>query len=208
MATADLITQLKKDFDDVYAAGKAAGSNSYYDSFWDTFQDYGNRRSYRNAFQDYGFGWKDNTTYNPKYPIILSSNGFGANNTFANSTGITDTKVDIICEGSVDLVSTFSAARTLKTIKKLVVNEGVKYSGTFSSCTALENIIFDGIIANSLNFANSSLLTVESINNIIGCLKDLTGGTAQTLTVHKSVGEKLTDEQKATITAKNWELVY
>lgn len=34
------------------------------------------------------------------------------------------------------------------------------------------------------------------------------GGTAQTLTVHKTVGEKLTDEQKATITAKNWTLVY
>ena len=28
MATADLITQLKQDFDDVYAAGKAAGGGS------------------------------------------------------------------------------------------------------------------------------------------------------------------------------------
>ena len=28
MATADLITQLKQDFDDIYAAGKAAGGGS------------------------------------------------------------------------------------------------------------------------------------------------------------------------------------
>lgn len=33
-------------------------------------------------------------------------------------------------------------------------------------------------------------------------------GTAQTLTLHKTVGEKLSDEQKATITAKNWIVAY
>jgi hypothetical protein len=31
---------------------------------------------------------------------------------------------------------------------------------------------------------------------------------AQTLTVHAEVGNKLTEAQKATITAKNWILVY
>ena len=30
----------------------SSGGDSYYDTFWDNFQDYGNRRSYRNAFQD------------------------------------------------------------------------------------------------------------------------------------------------------------
>lgn len=34
------------------------------------------------------------------------------------------------------------------------------------------------------------------------------GGTTQTLTLHSTVGNKLTDTQKATITAKNWTLVY
>ena len=56
-------------------------------------------------------------------------------------------------------------------------------------------------------------LSVETIQNddetgVIDGLADLTGGTAQTLTLHKTVGEKLTDTQKATITAKNWTLVY
>ena len=38
--------------------------------------------------------------------------------------------------------------------------------------------------------------------------KVMGGGTTQTLTLHKTVGNKLTDAQKATITAKNWTLVY
>ena len=51
-------------------------------------------------------------------------------------------------------------------------------------------------------------LDEESRRDIIGCLKDLTGLETQTLTLHKTVGEKLTAEQKAAITAKNWTLVY
>jgi len=210
MSIAEKLTTIAENVQKVYEAGKAAGGGdeSYYDFFWDNFQDHGNRRSYRNAFQDYGNSWKNGTTYNPKYPITVSSNAYGPNNVFANATGITDTLVDFICEGSLDLTQTFSGARNLNTIKKLVVNEGVKYTNTFANCTALENINFEGVIANSLSFSNSSLLTPTSINNIIGCLKDLTGGTAQTLTLHATVGAKLTDEQKAAITAKNWELAY
>jgi hypothetical protein len=34
------------------------------------------------------------------------------------------------------------------------------------------------------------------------------GASAKTLTLHKDVGAKLTEAQKAEITAKNWILVY
>ena len=51
-------------------------------------------------------------------------------------------------------------------------------------------------------------LSDETIQSIIDGLADLTDGTAKTLTLHSTVGAKLTDEQKATITAKNWTLVY
>ena len=46
------------------------------------------------------------------------------------------------------------------------------------------------------------------MQSIIDGLKDLTGAESQTLTFHSAVGNKLTDTQKATITAKNWTLVY
>ncbi len=54
---------------------------------------------------------------------------------------------------------------------------------------------------------NSDKLTDASVNSIIEGLADLTGVEAKTLTLN-GVGPKLTDAQKATITAKNWTLVY
>ena len=60
----------------------------------------------------------------------------------------------------------------------------------------------------NITFRQSAKLTTESVQSIIDGLADLTGSSAQTLTLHATVGAKLTDEQKATITAKNWALVY
>lgn len=79
----------------------------------------------------------------------------------------------------------------------------------FSYCNALKEVRFvNNSIPMSVSFSNSNLLSAESIQSIIDGLADLTGGTAQTLTLHATVGAKLTDTQKATITAKNWKLVY
>ena len=79
----------------------------------------------------------------------------------------------------------------------------------FVGCITLKSF---RVVANSIkynfNIGNSSLLDAETIQSIIDGLADLTGSTAQTLTLHATVGGKLTDEQKATITAKNWTLVY
>ena len=77
------------------------------------------------------------------------------------------------------------------------------------SCPKLQEIRFvKETIKIDFKLFNSPLLSAESIQSIIDGLADLTGGTAQTLTLHANVGAKLTDEQKATITAKNWTLVY
>ena len=79
----------------------------------------------------------------------------------------------------------------------------------FSNCIALVEVRFvANSIKYSISFANCGLLSTETIQSIIDGIADLTGGTAQTLTLHSIVGGKLTDEQKATITAKNWTLVY
>ena len=79
----------------------------------------------------------------------------------------------------------------------------------FASCGALQEVRFvPNSIKVSIKFNNSSLLSTDTIQSIIDGLADLTGSTAQTLTLRANVGAKLTDEQKATITAKNWELVY
>lgn len=76
-------------------------------------------------------------------------------------------------------------------------------------CYALETISFKaGTIMKSISFIDCSKLTDETIQNIIDGLADLSGGTAQTLTLHATVGAKLTDAQKAAASAKNWTISY
>jgi hypothetical protein len=98
---------------------------------------------------------------------------------------------------------------SLKRVEKIIISEKITNFGYFvMNCLALEHIIFEGVITASIGFKQSSLLDNASIQSIINCLADLTGQTAQTLTLHADVGAKLTDEQKVTITAKNWILAY
>ena len=74
---------------------------------------------------------------------------------------------------------------------------------TFGRCDNLKEIRFvPECIKVSLWIADSPLLSDESIQNIIEGLA--TVETAQTLTLHKNVKAKLTAEQLATITNKNW----
>lgn len=129
----------------------------------------------------------------------------------------------------------FNNANTVKMIDLSEFNTMVSnFTQTFAGCSALEEIKgeFDFSQCTTVNYPFSSasnLLEVRfkantlslsmplnacsklsdgSIQSIIDGLADLTGGTAKTLTLHATVGGKLTDEQKASITAKNWTLVY
>ncbi len=89
------------------------------------------------------------------------------------------------------------------------LSSATNINNIFSLCSALKEVRFvANTIKLSITFAESDKLSTDTIQSIIDGLADLTGGTAQTLTLHANVGAKLTDEQKATITAKNWELVY
>ena len=99
----------------------------------------------------------------------------------------------------------FSGAKFLKTIKgELDLSECTNTTNAFASCTALEQVQFkDETISLSISFANSTLLTAESVQSIIDGLA--TVETAQTLTLHRAI--TLTDEQKAQISSKNWTLV-
>ena len=107
----------------------------------------------------------------------------------------------------------FTCQRALEVIDGQPLNysavTNANYMNGFFNCGALVEVrIVPNTIKLSISFANCSNLSSDTIQSIIDGLTDLTGGTAQTLTLHATVGSKLTDEQKATITAKNWELVY
>jgi hypothetical protein len=192
-------------YDKGYNDGIEAGRQAEYDAFWDSYQENGNRKDYRNAFS--GTGWTDET-YNPKYPIIVTYMGASA----FTLSAITDTKVPIVFDTTnAGDTGVFAYCASLKTIPSLKVTEKANdYTRWFYRCEALETINFtaDSVIAANISFDRSPLLNTTFVQSIIDHLKDLTGATAQTLTFHATVGGNMTEAQKTAISQKNWTLVY
>lgn len=211
-----------------YAAGHTAGQQTEYDRFWDAYQQSGNRTDYTFAFG--GNGWTDGT-FKPKYTIAPVGNA--AVDSMFYKSAITTIPDDVLDFSKVTYCyMTFRSSRLVKSpplnlsnctqgtnwmfgncgslreIGTITVNEALTYQNFFYYCSALENVTFDGVIGKDISLQWSPLLSDASVQSIIDHLKDLTGATSQTLTFRANVGAKLTDEQKATVTAKNWTLVY
>lgn len=102
----------------------------------------------------------------------------------------------------------FGGCNTLKEIKGVIdLSSCTVTSGTFSNCYALESVTFkEKSIYVNIDIRYAQNLSDDSIQSIIDGLADLTGSTAQTLTLHATVKAKLSEEQIATITSKNWTL--
>lgn len=76
----------------------------------------------------------------------------------------------------------------------------------FYGCTALEDVQLGPDWNRSIRLDVSTNITVDSMVTMFNALKDLTGETAKTLTFGSTNLAKLTDEQKAIATNKNWNL--
>ena len=77
----------------------------------------------------------------------------------------------------------------------------------FQSCTSLENVtIENGFNCNYLNLSSSTNYSVETMVSWFNALADRTGDTAYTFTIGATNLNKLTAEQKAIATNKNWTL--
>jgi len=77
----------------------------------------------------------------------------------------------------------------------------------FSGCTSLTNLtIAQGFNCNGLNVSYSTRFTAETIVACLEALADRTGQTAYTITFGTTNLNKLTAEQKAIATNKNWNL--
>ena len=176
------------------------GGDNHYDNFWDNYQNHGNRKNYYHAFA--GECWNDEI-FKPKYPI----KAIRADNMFSDGN-IKEINVTLDLSECTNAGTMFGYNVVVTTIKDMLVHENLSLENSFRACTVLVTLGMRGVIGRTIDLRWSSRLSAESIENIISCLKDLTGGTAQTLTFHATVGGNLTDTQKATITAKNWTLVY
>lgn len=202
----------QKVFDAGYEKGKSEVGYNWYDTFWDAYQQNGERKDYMQAFR--GVGWRG-TTFKPKYNMTVTSGNY-----FLYAAGIASDPIDLIAleesgliidfskcisgleaafsqsnslktVGTVDLSSfkgklnsTYSTSRNLQKIKLMKVTEGLTtYQTVFNNCTSLTEIEFDGVIAASIDFA-SSPLNKKSIISIIEHLSGTASG--QTLTLKKT----------------------
>ena len=102
--------------------------------------------------------------------------------------------------------SLFNQCGKLKEVRGAIdLSTSWQANAPFAGCTLLEEIRFvENSIPISIPFNPCGLLSDASVQSIIDGLMDLTGQTAQTITFHADVKAKLTDEQIATITSKNW----
>lgn len=132
---------------------------------------------------------------------------------FQNSASGRHFTIDFDTSTVTDWRQTFQGTST----QSYIVIDGMPLD--FSSATAISGCfdyhyynanmqsdfrIAEGTLALSMNFQGN--VTDDTLASIVKGLADLTGGTAQTLTLNTNVKARLTNEQIATITAKNWTL--
>lgn len=104
------------------------------------------------------------------------------------------------------LAQVFENCKNLVTVPLLDTSKVIYIFRLFYNCNKLTNLGGFKNLKTQLDLSSSPLLTVESLMNVINNLKDLTGDSAQTLTLGATNLAKLTDEQKAVATNKNWVL--
>ena len=164
--------------------------------------------------------------------IVAPNHGGKMQNIFSNAKGIRKVTMEVSTETEFDLYGFVRES----SIEEVVLPDGIhvtswnyfayvnhnlrkvigriNLSGSTSNGASLnvtnnlEEVYFmPGTIEASINISSEKLIDA-SVQSVIDGLADLTGQTTQKLTLKSAVCAKLTDTQKATITAKNWTLVY
>ena len=196
--------------------GYEDGKKAEYNAFWDSYQN-AKRKNWSNAFQDKS--WND-TTFFPKYDIkpvgiasalfrycgitdlegrlnecgvILDTSGATLNCAFGESTITRAPTIDVTnCKAASDTNGLFSGCVSLKSIKKIIIDETIPFNATaFGNCPALEDITFEGTIGCDIDFRSCKQLTKESIMSIVNHLapreSDISG---KTLTLSKTAVDR------------------
>lgn len=197
--------------------GTGEGGKSYYDKFWDDFQQNGTQNKYIMAFTT---GWTADN-FKPKYNI--KPEGSAAYMFYANVITGLDLREDKFKEkygieidlssatnltqfiaysrvryvgtvtapvSTIGLQNMFANATNLLGISKIIIPtevQTINTSGAFTNCTLLQEVYFDGYIPSSVSFQWCPLIKA-SIKNILEHLSPT--ATGQTLTLKKSAIDK------------------
>ena len=234
MSIADKLTTVYENQQKVFDAGKEAGKEAEWKSFWGDLLINGTRTNYNYAFYlphwvgvlrnhppaydmkptsaSYMFnGWNSSSKTFDLVAVLKES---GVTLDFSNCTNFarifesntTNSHVGVMdIRKGTNFTSAFAWAG-IETIDKVIVDENVNFSAMFASYSALNNIVFEGVIGKALDMSACKNLTNASAQSVIEHLKDLTGATSLTIKFHANVTSALTAEQRAEITSRNWTL--
>ena len=155
----------------------------------------------------YGTVWETKGLKSVKFITKDTETSWELNNTFRENTALEVVDLTECSRKITKMDYCFYQSTALKSIYgALDVSECTAFTYSFFASQLRDVEFVPNTIKAAIRF-NSGYLTQASIESIINGLADLTSGTAQTLTLN-GWGSKLTDDQKARITAKNWTLAY
>lgn len=214
--------------------GTDTGGKSYYDEFWDVYQDNGKLRNYTAAFA--GFGWATAETFKPKYDIIPVTptqmfargsfsgdlvaylNNIGITLDFSQCTSFLEfsyytnvTRFGIIDTRSAKNLNSIMAytMEKLKTVDLLILKSDGSQSfanNSFIRCDGLSHLMVEGLFGCSVSFLWSPL-TVESAISVITHLKDYSGTDGEftnTLTLSETTRITLEAESSTSPNGNKW----
>lgn len=216
---------------------QGGGGDSYRDTFWDTFQQNGSRTDYQQAFRgawwtDEIFKPKYDIVPVGNCSNIFENSGitdlkgiceehgiaFDFSQVTYTSAPFNNSKITRLPTYDVSSIPNcqyiLRSATSLVWVDSIVLSEdGTQTFGSgagnhaFLYANKITHCPIVGKIGTNIWFNGQNLLDDETIQSIIDALVDLTGATAQTLTLHATTRAKLTSAQVEAIQAKNWNLI-
>lgn len=193
---------------DLCLKGGKVDGKSWYDAFWDGFQDNGARSNYSQAF---AYAWNDES-FKPKYDIKCTG-AYATNQIFFQTKivdlvgclkkanvkfdttkatviqGIFDRANKLINTPPIDAINctsmqqTYSAAQNVKNIEIDNIQENCTFDRTFDKMYELRDVVLINctIGKNGISFRWSTKLTADSLKSIINALSTTTTGLTITL---------------------------
>lgn len=229
--TTEVLSDENKTLSKVTVNVDVPSDDSHYDTFWDIYQNYGNRTSHTYAF--YGQGWTDKT-FKPKYDLNIqgSMQGMFAACKITNlaqllrDCGVTmdtsgctkfnywnDSWISLTVLPPMSFVGVTAIGngvlsfKNLHTVEKMIVKKENTYNGVFTQSMSLANILIEGEIGSDFPINASSELTAESAKSILTHLVNYKGTENESIysiTFHSDVWDRLDAEGETSPDGTTW----
>lgn len=222
--------------------GGKVDAKSWYDEFWDACQDNGKRSDYQYAFANMGWndetfkpkydlvlktGYSGTNMFNMSHisnlaeilerqGVKLDTSKCGYLSSIFNSSKVTrvpELNLTSAHEYNGGISYLFMRATLLEKIDKLVVTDKLVWSYCFNDCTALKDIVIEGIIGqNGFDIHWSTLLSADSLKSIINALSTTTTSLTITLPTTAQANYEAVygtgNWQTLIATRSNWTIAY